>query len=246
MACSTERLSALALLGLAPAVAALAPSPWSSPAAPGPAAPLVAALGLLAWACTGWLLLVVLVTAGGQLPGALGRGAGRLGRRLAPATLHGLLRVALGSALVTTAAGSVLAGTAHADPGAPVAAVSPALDWPTAVSSPAATSPSPSASATPLPGTPVPPTQAPGTAVPPSVATASPVAPHRPHRAAAPGVVVRRGDSLWSIAAHALGPRATDAQVAQAWPQWWSANRAVVGADPDLLHPGTPLSPPTR
>jgi nucleoid-associated protein YgaU len=57
-------------------------------------------------------------------------------------------------------------------------------------------------------------------------------------------VVVRRGDSLWRIAERHLGADATDAEVAVEWPRWWHANRRVVGADPDLLLPGTRLTPP--
>lgn len=58
-------------------------------------------------------------------------------------------------------------------------------------------------------------------------------------------VVVRCGDSLWSIAASHLGPEATVEQVAREWPRWYAANRAVIGADPDLIRPGQELRPPT-
>lgn len=58
------------------------------------------------------------------------------------------------------------------------------------------------------------------------------------------GVVVHRGDTLWDVAARALGPDATDADVAEAWPRWYAANRDVVGDDPDLLLPGQVLVPP--
>lgn len=57
-------------------------------------------------------------------------------------------------------------------------------------------------------------------------------------------VVVRRGDSLWSIAARHLGPDASDAEVARAWPAWFAANRDVVGDDPDVLRPGQLLRVP--
>jgi nucleoid-associated protein YgaU len=57
-------------------------------------------------------------------------------------------------------------------------------------------------------------------------------------------VVVQPGDSLWRIAAAHLPAGATDRQVAQAWPAWWSANRNAVGAHPDLIHPGQQLDPP--
>jgi LysM domain len=57
-------------------------------------------------------------------------------------------------------------------------------------------------------------------------------------------VVVHRGDSLWDIAARHLGPGATDAEVALAWPAWHEANRAVIGDDPDLILPGQLLRVP--
>ena len=57
-------------------------------------------------------------------------------------------------------------------------------------------------------------------------------------------VVVHRGDTLWAIAARSLGAGASDAEIAVEWPRWWHANRAVIGSDPDLLQPGTRLTPP--
>jgi nucleoid-associated protein YgaU len=62
--------------------------------------------------------------------------------------------------------------------------------------------------------------------------------------AAAATVVVEPGDTLWSIARSHLGEGATDAQIASAWPQWYAANRGVIGADPDLLRPGQRLVAP--
>jgi hypothetical protein len=57
-------------------------------------------------------------------------------------------------------------------------------------------------------------------------------------------VVVKAGDSLWSIAAESLGPLATDMDVALHWPNWYAANRAVIGEDPAALLPGQILQPP--
>lgn len=57
-------------------------------------------------------------------------------------------------------------------------------------------------------------------------------------------VVVRRGDTLWSIAARHLGEQATDQDVAEAWPRWYSTNRDVIGGDPDLIVPGQRLVVP--
>ncbi|NNM46319.1 LysM peptidoglycan-binding domain-containing protein [Knoellia koreensis] len=57
-------------------------------------------------------------------------------------------------------------------------------------------------------------------------------------------VVVRRGDSLWAIAARHLDAGASDAEIARAWPRWYAANRDVIGDDPHLLHPGMVLQVP--
>lgn len=57
-------------------------------------------------------------------------------------------------------------------------------------------------------------------------------------------LVVRRGDTLWDIAARHLGPGATDAEIAHAWPLWYAANRSTIGPDPDRLSPGQRLRPP--
>ncbi len=73
----------------------------------------------------------------------------------------------------------------------------------------------------------------------------------RPQRAAEQSVspsrgevVVRRGDSLWSIAARQLGPLASDVDIAVHWPKWYAANRHVIGDDPGLIVPGQILQPP--
>jgi hypothetical protein len=58
-------------------------------------------------------------------------------------------------------------------------------------------------------------------------------------------VTVRRGDTLWSIAAAHLGQEATAAEVAREWPRWYAANEASIGDDPDVIQPGTRLVPPT-
>ncbi len=185
-----------------------------------PTGPLVAAAALLAWALATWLAVTVLVTAAGQLPGVAGRLAGAGARRIAPAAIRRAVEVTLG---LTVAVGVLGAAPASA-----------------ASSSAAATSPA--AATTNVAGA----SAAGASAAEPSAA--------RPDldwpRGAAPAepVLVRPGDSLWHLAAQQLQaagtPTPSRAQVAQAWPSWWSANRGLVGDDPDLIQPGMRLSPP--
>ena len=56
-------------------------------------------------------------------------------------------------------------------------------------------------------------------------------------------VVVRRGDSLWSLVGRQLH---TDdaAVIAAEWPRWYAHNRHLIGADPDLLQVGQILHRP--
>jgi len=62
-------------------------------------------------------------------------------------------------------------------------------------------------------------------------------------RSAATVVRVEPGDCLWSIVRRRL-PQADETTVAEAVDRWYTANRAVIGPDPDLLHPGQLLVPP--
>jgi hypothetical protein len=56
------------------------------------------------------------------------------------------------------------------------------------------------------------------------------------------------GECLWRIAEDrllGLGRDPTDAEVVRAVDRWWSANRDVIGPEPDLIRPGQVLLPPT-
>jgi nucleoid-associated protein YgaU len=57
-------------------------------------------------------------------------------------------------------------------------------------------------------------------------------------------VVVREGDTLWTLAARELGAGASEAAIVARWPEWYAANRAVIGPDPDLILPGQVLRVP--
>lgn len=210
------RIEALGLLSLPFALAVLTGDPLAADlgrvpsAAEDPTAPLVTLLGLLAWACTGWLVLLALMSAAGpRLEG--------VARWLAPASVRSLVRVAVGATAVSVlAAAPALAQGPAPQPTVSAPDATPALDldWPSEAHQEAALR------------TPVP---QPGQTRP---------------GAAAEVVVVRAGDCLWRLAARQLGPGAGVREVAQSWPQWWSANRAAIGADPDLIYPGAVLHAP--
>ncbi|MFC0626628.1 LysM peptidoglycan-binding domain-containing protein [Kribbella deserti] len=57
-------------------------------------------------------------------------------------------------------------------------------------------------------------------------------------------LVVRPGDTLWSIARDELGPNSTDQAIAIRWPDWFAVNAAVIGPDPHYLEPGQILQQP--
>jgi hypothetical protein len=59
-------------------------------------------------------------------------------------------------------------------------------------------------------------------------------------------LVVREGDSLWSVTAAELGTGASELEVASRWPEWFTANRALIGPNPELIYPGQILQPPTN
>jgi hypothetical protein len=59
-------------------------------------------------------------------------------------------------------------------------------------------------------------------------------------------VDVRPGDSLWRIAQSLLGGGATDVETTLTWHRIQRANADRIGADPDLIHPGTRLTVPRQ
>ena len=181
-----------------------------------PTAQLVAAITLLAWALAGWLVLTVVLTSGAELGGRTGTACTALLRRTAPAMLRRAVALALGVGVVLGGAGTASAAGPES-PAPSSAAASAALDWPGAS------------------------TSAPGRAVVPEPGLDWPSSHARPGE-----VVVAQGDTLWGLAAARLPGGATDAKVAEAWPTWWAANRAVIGEDPNLLLPGQHLLPPAQ
>ena len=143
-------------------------------------------------------------------------------------------------------------------PGGPSARRRPAPAPAAAAPNPAAPAPAPpTPSAAPVlhPHTPAVPTPgAPGPTRGPSTRALTPVAPANPTpttpapadtpRAADSSVpyVVVAGDCLWDIAARLVGPRASNAAVDRGWRAIYAANRAAIGDDPGLIHPGLVLT----
>lgn len=212
-----------------------------------PDAVLAVATGGMAWLVLLWLALGYLAVLGTRCAGRTGRWSRRTAQALLPQVLQRALESAVGVsvALVTAtpalAATTPVASTAVAAPTVTIASPSsrplPSLDRPATTTIELA----------PLPAVPAPVLAPAPVAAPPDPAPTT--APSDPVlRGRLPGrpdaTVVRRGDCLWSVVARALGPAASDADVARAWPRWYAANRSVIGPDPDLLLPGQRLSPP--
>ncbi|NUS74259.1 MAG: LysM peptidoglycan-binding domain-containing protein [Corynebacteriales bacterium] len=55
---------------------------------------------------------------------------------------------------------------------------------------------------------------------------------------------VAKDETLWSIAETHLPAGASDADIAQAWPSWWQANRDLIGENPNHITPGQQLKAP--
>ena len=214
-----------------------------------------AALVGLAWLATGLLLALL-----ARVPGTVGRSARRVAGVVTPALVRrvvgGLLGVGVAAGLAPGAAvaGSpttpamVMAGT-PAVGGGPAGPIdqrpSPLPDPGFVPYAPVDRAPPPRQWTAPERGwVPEPPTVRAQPDVRVLTSSPRPAPRNRPPHEPPGEVVVHRGDTLWSVAARHLGPGATDAEVARAWPAWFETNRAVIGDDPDLLRPGQRLRPP--
>ena len=243
---------------------------WAALQAPGPARPADALLLCVTAAGTllvAWVALSLALSLLAALPGAAGALAARGAATLAPATVRRVAAALLGASLGATLSAGTAVATVTVTPttASPMATRSaafvagdPAADVPSAAwpltpggrGAPASTEAGPSSGTAEGSGATVPdaawtPPRPDRTPVP------DPEALHLLSRAPEAGtlvdedVVVRRGDTLWSIAARFLGPEATAEEIAREWPRWHAANRHALGDDPDLIQPGQVLHPPT-
>ncbi len=178
-----------------------------------------------------WLGCGVVLEVLTGMPGTIGGWAERAATVLTPRQVRAVIATLLGIGIT---AGLATGASAVGSAPLPLTAPSPV---------PAQT-PDPEVSSLPDPGW-VPP--APTVRPQPDVRVLSPVPRDDPADRDSPHeVVVHRGDSLWAIAARHLGTTASDAEIAEAWPAWYAANRHVIGSDPDLLLPGQVLRAPER
>jgi nucleoid-associated protein YgaU len=203
-----------ALLLACSAAALVLPAVWRPATSATPGDPTGLVVVAAGWAA--WALTIYLAAGTGAV--AAGHLAGSPGSwgRFSPSVLRRFVEVAIGAS--SAAAVCLAPAVAYADAPAPgpVASASP-LDWPGLTAAP------------------------PAPAHQPVVAATKP----QPHVAQpAHRLVVRRGDSLWSLTARQLGPGATPARIAAGWPLLYAANRHAIGADPNLIRPGQQLVPP--
>lgn len=181
--------------------------------------------GAALWLCAIWLGVALLLMALAGAPGWLGATGRRLTKLIVPAaaarTLAGIAGLSISLSVIAPAAAAV-------GPLALASSSSPAPAWP--ISSPTATAP-----AAPSP---------PGWPVSTVVTGGPPGSPTGTDHGTDHRVVP--GDCLWNLAANQLGPTGRPGQIAALTAAWYAANRAVIGADPALLHPGQLLVEPRR
>lgn len=248
---------ALAACDAAGRLASAPPSAWGPTALTRALVLLACGAGALgaAWhALSGALAVIALA---GPAPSTRGAGI----RRAALRALHRwgapIMRRTTAGALVAAVAAGAPAMAAQA-PGA-----SDDLGWaPTAsASAPAEPAPAPGPDASPD-AEPAAPRPDPAAGAPSGETSAAEAPAGDPPAAEAPSAPatthrVSAGESLWSITEELLGAGAAEAptdpssggppaqaRVARAWPILYAANAESIGADPDLILPGTVLSVP--
>jgi hypothetical protein len=242
---------------------------WTQIAAAGPAGPadgILLMTGLGGVLLSLWLGLGVTLSALSALPGALGHTCRRLSGRIAPAAVRKVVAFILGTTLTAalipgTAVASInhqavrgvvataqharhtSSGVAEVTPDASFRFVSGAADNKDAAPLPRWSEERPASTERPAP-------------VAGAGSQQRTPAQQRPAGQQTPAsglrltsaearVVVLRGDTLWSIAAHHLGPAAKPSDIEAEWPRWLAANRDVIGDDANLILPGQLLRPPS-
>lgn len=185
------------------------------------------ALAILLWVGVGLALSVA-----AALPGPMVVSE-RLVDAVAPAAVRRWAALLVGVSILSgSLPGAAMAHDAVAvsdETGRAAAPVAPAPDWVPRLAGSSGTAPAPGWTPTPVRDLP-------------------PVSLTAPRSADADqetrSVTVRRGDTLWDLAAAHLSADATDDEIADECQRWFQANRSVIGPDPDLILPGQLLQVP--
>jgi LysM repeat protein len=222
-----------------------------------PVVAVVALLGLLVEVLVGYVLIVLVLGLLCALPGAMGRLARRVVPLVTPVAVRRVLELLVGGALLAQATlavpSSTPSGESRGGPRLTATAMATvlgrmpsdgmhldpsAVPWwrPVGEQEPVEARPTPR-----RPAVPPPPWLGGG----PSTRAPSQLAPTPSHTTPASGHTVVEGDTLWDIAAARLAPADRSAgRIQRYWRQIYRTNRPAVGADPDLIHPGTRLRVP--
>lgn len=236
--------------------------PWADPVAS-----VLALMALTAEALIGYLLVVLALRALGTVPGLTGHVARRIALAVTPSVVRRLVDLLVGGTLlvqVTLAAPVAVPGHRSSGPFQTMAAASSISRPPepagagdlelvgleaTRLRRPTGAS---DLERLRLEATPVrrPTDKEPVRARPTLRRSAAPLPPWlgggpskaaQGHRAAG-DYIVEAGDTLWDIAAvHLVPAERSAATIHRYWRQVYRANRPVVGADPDVIHPGARL-----
>ena len=199
-----------------------------------PVTPLLAVLAFLSEVLIGYVVVVLALRTLSLLPGAIGGLTARAALLLSPGAIRNLLDLLVGGTLLAqatlTAMPSALQGrtpdpfhmmtTAAVRSIGPVGSIEPA--GPTTRMGPAETRP-------------------------PSRRLAAPLPPWLGGGPSKPRVryTIAPGDTLWDIAAAHLQPsQRSSERINRSWRRIYRANRPAIGADPDLIYPGTRLDVP--
>lgn len=203
---------------------------WTAVTAAGPASPadgILLVVALVGTALSLWLGLGTTLSALSALPGELGWLCSQLAERVAPVAVRKVVALVLGTTLTATLIPGNVPGIGIGPPRPAVVAAAPDAVRTVSDRAAGATNASFALVSQPPDG---------GDAAPP------------PSWSTAGSVVVRRGDTLWSIAARhlvQLGHRATAADISAESRAWHAANRYLIGADANLIFPGQRLHPPS-
>jgi LysM domain len=218
--------------------------PWADPVAS-----VLALMALIAEVLAGYLLVVLALRPLGALPGTMGRLARRITVAVAPVVVRRLVDVLVGSTLLVQVTAAPSGASFSHRPGSPHETVVASLaSGPSAGLAPERHPPlglraallHPTVdSGKPVEARPI----ARRSAVPlPPWLRDGPSKPAPGRRLDAGEHTVEAGDTLWDIAsAHLVPAERSAATIHRYWQRIYRANRSVIGADPDLIHPGTRL-----